>query len=434
LFDCKCLIIVVLAGNLVAAEPAKRPNIVLIMADDLGYGSLGCYGNSDVKTPHIDRLAAAGIRCTDYHSNGALCSPTRAALLTGRYQQRCAQVPDEDLSPVFREQRKSNPDQRWAWGLAATELTMPALLKEAGYRTALIGKWHLGYDAKFHPMNHGFDEFRGFIGGHVDDHTHIASHGTHELDWWKDRKIDNESGYATDLLTRYASEFIERNKQTPFFLYIAHGAVHNPVIGRTPGKKRSAVETYKEVIGVLDESVGAVVRALQQHDLASNTLVIFCSDNGPTPPAGFHANANLRGRKNTLFEGGHRVPMIAAWPGTIPAGATSTATLMGMDLLPTFAHVAAAKIPTGHTFDGRNILPALQGKPDAIDRDVHWLSGDAWAIRRGSWKLMGSKNIPSALYDLSGDLGETRNRIDDDPARVSALLKAHREWAKSLTR
>jgi hypothetical protein len=194
---------------------AAAPNIVLIMADDLGYSSLGCYGNPAVKTPNIDALAESGIRLTDYHSNGVLCTPTRAALMTGRYQQRCVNVPDEELTPLFREQRKQNPDQRWAWGLSTDEVMMPAVLKQAGYRTALIGKWHLGYDAKFHPMNHGFDEFRGWVGGGVDNHTHIASHGTKELDWWNGRKLENEEGYSTDLLTKHATDFIVRNKTGP---------------------------------------------------------------------------------------------------------------------------------------------------------------------------------------------------------------------------
>ena len=341
----------------------STPNIVLMLADDLGYGSLACYGNTEVKTPNIDRLAASGMRFTDFHSNGALCSPTRAALMTGRYQQRCAWVADEELSPVFREQRKQNPSQRWAWGISTGELTIPALLKQAGYRTALIGKWHLGYDYKYHPMNYGFDEFRGFVGGNVDYHTHVAGYGTQQLDWWNDRKIENEEGYSTDLLTKYATDFIARNKDAPFFLYLAHGAPHAPLQGREPSKKKSPVETYKEMIGVLDESVGAVIKELRNHHLESNTLVIFCSDNGPAAPRGFAANANLRGKKGSLYEGGHRVPFIASWPETIPPGSTSAESLMTMDLLPTFANLAGARLPADRVIDGMDIMPILKGPP-----------------------------------------------------------------------
>ncbi len=419
-----------------AEAPARtaggKPNIILILADDLGYGSLGCYGNTEVKTPNMDRLAASGMRFTDFHSNGALCTPTRAALMTGRYQQRCVQVADEELSPVFREQRKQNPVQRWAWGISTGELTLPAVLKQAGYRTALFGKWHLGYDHKFHPMNYGFDEFRGFVGGAVDNHTHIATHGSRELDWWKDRKIEDEKGYSTDLLTQYATDFIARNKDAPFFLYLAHGAVHSPIQLRQPSQKMSPVEAYQEVIGVLDESVGAVIEELRKQQIESKTLVIFCSDNGPAAPRGFAANANLRGKKDTLYEGGHRVPCIASWPETIPPGKTSDEILMTMDLLPTFANLAGARLPAERVIDGMDIMPILKGQPSARQRDLHWQSGDAWAVRSGSWKLMGARSQPASLVNLQKDIGETDNLLGREPARADELMKSHEQWVKSL--
>lgn len=412
---------------------AKPPNIVLIMADDLGYGTPGCYGNKEVSTPNLDALAASGMRFTDFHSNAALCSPTRAALLTGRYQQRCAWVPDEELSPVFREQRKKNPDQRWAWGISTAEVMMPAVLKQAGYRTALIGKWHLGYDVKFHPMNYGFDEFRGWVGGAVDNHTHIATHGTEELDWWNGRKLENEEGYSSDLLTKYAADFIARNKEVPFFLYLAHGAVHTPLQARKPGKKKSQVELYKEVVGVLDDSVGTVIAELRKHQLEANTLIVFCSDNGAAAPQGFAANANLRGKKNTLLEGGHRVPFIAAWPGVIAPQTTSDETVMSMDLLPTFAKLAGASLPADRTMDGVDIMPILKGARLEAKRDLHWDAGDDWAVRRGSWKLTGKSSKPIALVNLEKDIGETENLLEREPAKVAELMKAREQWAKSLS-
>ncbi len=430
------LLLAPLAAVDAAEAPAKtavgKPNIVLILADDLGYGSLGCYGNTEVKTPIIDRLAASGMRFTDFHSNGALCSPTRAALLTGRYPQRCAEVADEELSPVFREQRKANPVQRWAWGLSTNELTLPEVLCKTGYRTALIGKWHLGYDVKFHPMNHGFDEFRGFVGGNVDYHTHVAGYGLKQLDWWNGRIIENEAGYATDLLTRYATDFIARNLETPFFLYLAHGAPHVPLQGREPDGRKQPVETYKEMIRVLDESVGAVVAELGKHNLASNTLVIFCSDNGPAAPRGFAANGELRGRKGSLYEGGHRVPFIASWPGTIPGGATSDARLMTMDVFPTVAKLAGVRLPADRVMDGMDILPILKGGSSAVQRDLHWHSGDAWAVRRGSWKLTGERNKPLALVNLQKDIGEADNLLARESARADELMKSHVQWIKSF--
>jgi arylsulfatase A-like enzyme len=409
-------------------EVKPAPNIILIMADDLGYGSLGCYGHPDLKTPNIDALAATGMRFTDFHSNGAMCTPTRAALMTGRYPQRCAWVPDAELTPISREQRGKNLKQRWAWGVSKDELFLPELLGQCGYRSALIGKWHLGYDRKFHPMNHGFDEFRGFIGGAVDYHSHVATHGSKELDWWKNGKIGNEAGYATDLLTRYATEFIGVNRHGPFFLYLAHAAPHEPLQGRQPHQGKSPAKVYQEMIGILDESVGAVIQALRDHGLEKNTLVIFCSDNGPAPPQGFSANGVLKGRKGDMFEGGHRVPFIANWPGVIPGGRTSGDVAMSMDLLPTFARLAGARIPQDHTIDGIDLMPILKGEAKAPSRNLHWLFGDAWAVRKGSWKLMGNGARPQALFHLEDDLSEKNNLIKQRPELADGLFELHRKW------
>jgi arylsulfatase A-like enzyme len=423
-------IFLLLTAHGIAAPP--KPNIVLIMADDLGYGSLGCYGNKQVKTPNIDRLAANGIRLTDYHSNGSLCTPTRAALLTGRYQQRCVHVPDAELSPIFRDQRKENPDQRWAWGISTAEITLPALLQQAGYRTALVGKWHLGYDVKFHPMNYGFDEFRGFVGGNVDYHTHVAGYGTRELDWWKDRKIENETGYTTDLLTKHATEFIARNKEQPFFLYLTHAAVHNPLQGRDPAKKKSPLNTYLEMISSLDDSVGAVIDELRKQQLESKTLVIFCSDNGPAAPANFAAAGELRGKKGNLFEGGHRVPCIAVWPNKIAPGATCDETILSMDLLPTLAKLASTSPPADHPLDGIDVMPLFQGRVSNVQRDLHWQAGDVWAVRRGPWKLLGQKSKATLLVNLEQDIGEKNNLLEREPAQAEALMTVHLQWVKSL--
>jgi len=410
----------------------QQPNIVLIMADDLGYGSLGSYGGREIKTPHLDRLAAGGMRFTDFHSNGAMCSPTRAALLTGRYPQRCAWVPDEELSPVFRDQRKANMKQRWAWGVATEELTLPDLLGQAGYRTALIGKWHLGYDIAFHPMRHGFDEFRGFLGGSVDYHTHVANYGLKQLDWWKGKAIENETGYTTDLLTRYATEFIARNKQRPFFLYLTHAAPHDPWQGRESRDKKPAAETYKEMIRILDESVGKIIDALHENGLENNSLLIFTSDNGGAPPEGVAANGRLKGRKGSLFEGGHRVPMIASWPGVLAAGSMNHETVMSMDFLPTFAALAGAKIPEGHVIDGIDLMPLFKGGPKLRERNLHWLFGDSWAVRKRPWKLMGNAKRATRLVNLENDLEETTNLLEQEPERVAEMLDLQLRWIKSV--
>jgi arylsulfatase A len=414
------------------AQAAEKPNIILIMADDLGYGSLGCYGSEEIKTPNIDRLAAGGMRFTDFHSNGTLCTPTRAALLTGRYQQRCAWVDDGDLSPVFRKQREANPAQRWAWGISSGEVTMSGVLVKAGYRTALIGKWHLGYDERFHPMNYGFDEFRGFVGGNVDYHTHVAGYGLKKLDWWKDRKIENEQGYTTDLLTRHATEFIARNRERPFFLYLTHGAPHDPWQGRDAKSRKPPAETYKEMIAILDESVGAIAAALSEMKLEKNTLLVFCSDNGAAAPPGIAANAPLQGRKGSLLEGGHRVPMIASWPGVIAAGSTNGQPVMSMDFFATFAKLCAAELPKGFPIDGADLMPLFKGGKQQPDRVLHWLHDGSWAVRRGAWKLTGKGDRALNLVDLEKDLGERDNLIKEQAALAEELLDLHRKWAGSV--
>lgn len=426
----QALVLALLVTIMCAQE--TRPNIVLILADDLGYGSLGCYGNQKVKTPHIDALAASGMKFRDFHSNGPMCTPTRAAILTGRYQQRCAWVPDEELSPVFRKQRQDNLLQRWAWGLSAQEITLPALLRAAGYRTALIGKWHLGYDRKFHPMNYGFHEFRGFIGGNVNYHTHIAGYGTKELDWWHDREICQEEGYCTDLLTKYACEFIERNPSHPFFLFVSHAAPHSPWQGRDSQGKKSALENYQEMIAVLDESVGEVMESLRKNQLESKTLVLFCSDNGPQAPKGFAANGTLKGKKGGMEEGGHRVPMIARWPGVIPPGTASDAVAMTMDFLPTFAKLAGEAIPRNHRIDGTDLMPVFQRKQNLADRTLHWKHGNAWAVRQGAWKLIGQGSQPETLVNLSEDRDETTNHFCAYPDRVASLFKLHATWVNEV--
>ncbi len=416
------------AACLPSAADARegKPNVVLILADDLGYGSLGCYGSKQIATPQLDRLAASGIRLTDFHSSGPMCTPTRAALMTGRYPQRCAWVPDEELSPAFREQRRRNPAQRWAWGIALAEQTLAESLRDAGYRTALLGKWHLGYDTRFHPMNQGFDEFRGFTGGAVDYHTHVATHGLKELDWWDGREIRNEPGYTTDLLTRHAVDFIARHKDKPFFLYLAHAAPHDPWQGRDPAAKKTPAETYREMIGVLDESVGKVAAALREHGLEKNTLLVFCSDNGAAPPGGIAANGRLKGRKGSLHEGGHRVPFIASWPGVIPAGSTSGATAMTMDLFPTFAKLAGAG--PASRLDGIDLMPVLKGGKQESARPLHWLFGGNWAVREGPWKLIGKGDKATFLVNLDADPAEKTNRIGDQPAIAEKLLVLHRQW------
>ena len=418
-----------------------RPNIIVIMADDLGYSSLGCYGNKQIKTPHIDALAASGVRLMDFHSNGAMCTPTRAALMTGRYQQRCAWVDDEELSPIYHQQRKENPAQRWAWGISPEEWTMPKMLAKAGYRSALIGKWHLGYDVKFHPLRYGFDEFRGFVGGGVDYHKHIATHGLKELDWWNQQKISNEKGYTTDLLTRYAVEFLDRHvteqataaaAARPFFLYLAHAAPHSPWQTRDADSRKSSADLYREMIETLDESVGSILKCLQKHQIMKHTLIIFCSDNGPQAPRGFSACTPWQGKKGSMLEGGHRVPCIASWPGIIPTGQTSNEVVMTMDFLPTFAKLAGTEMPTGHVLDGSDVMPSFKKETALPERALHWRHGAQWAVRKGSWKLLGTGKTARTLVNLATDPSEKINLLEKHPRHVKELLDLHLRWVAEV--
>jgi arylsulfatase A-like enzyme len=430
------LLLAPLAALSAADAPAKkpdavsgnRPNFVLIVADDLGYGSLGCYGSKQVRTPHIDRLAADGMRFSDYHANSPYCSPTRAAMLTGRYQQRCAWVDDALLSPVYREQRQANLKQRFAWGLDPAEVTLPEVLRGAGYRTGLIGKWHLGYDHRFNPLDYGFDEFRGYIGGAVDYHTHRARFGQRELDWWNGKQLEDEPGYATDLLTGYAVEFIARHRARPFLLWLCYGAPHVPLQGRAPRVPKSPSETYLEMIETLDEGVGRVRQALRENGLEQNTLLVFCSDNGADHSRGLAANGPLKGLKGELSEGGHRVPCVACWPGRIAAGSLCGQTAMGMDWFATFAGLACTSIPKGLQSDGVNLLDILTQRAELKDRALHWLLEDRWAVREGPWKLLGRGSQPQELYHLVEDLGEEHNVLVDRPDFVRQLQQKHEAW------
>jgi arylsulfatase A-like enzyme len=416
-------------GSAVAQK--DKPNIVFIMADDLGYSSLGCYGNTGIRTPNIDRLAQDGLRFTDYHSH-VFCTPTRASLMTGRYAERAAWVDDAQLSPVFQEQRKANIKQRWAWGISLDEVTIARVLKQAGYRTGLIGKWHLGYDFKFHPMNFGFDEFRGYLGGNVDYHTHKALFGLKELDWWNGKTIKNEDGYSTDLLSGYSVDFIEKHQKEPFFLYVAQEAPHEPWQGRGVNSAKSPVENYREQIEVLDESVGRIRKALQDNHLEQKTLLIFCSDNGPAYPRGFTDLGKLQGGKGKVQEGGHRVPFLACYPGKIPAGTVCNETAVVMDMFPTFAALAGAKMPKSLLIDGVDISDLLFKQDKIEQRTLHWEMDGQWAVRKGVWKLIGSGEKGLELFNLQEDIREVRNEIKEYPVLAESLEKEHLKWVREV--
>ena len=424
-----CLLIV---GCAVAQN---RPNIVLIMADDLGYGDLSCYGSTFINTPNIDALAKTGIRFTDYHSNGAVCSPTRAALMTGRYPQRTG------VEGVITAHNHR------AVGLPLEEVTIAEVLKDAGYATAMFGKWHLGYDVtKFGPLKQGFDTFEGFVSGNVDYFNKIDQQGY--KDWYIGEELKHVDGYVTDLINdgavKWIAGHVKENKDKPFFIYLAHGAPHYPLQGpddagfREVGKKVAqpkvdAKATYKAMIESMDAGIGRVVAELEKQGLRENTLIIFCSDNGQAGGGPGSAGA-LRGSKGTVYEGGHRVPMIFnwIWQATPSKGKVSDAPVIGMDFIPTLLEIARVVVPDGVELDGINLIGKSEDDPDIRQRALHWVHGSSHAMRQGPWKLvMNGENKPE-LYNLTEDLAEKTDLAAQHPDRVKAMREAHEAWLKEM--
>ncbi len=411
-----------------AAAATDRPNIIYIMADDLGYGDLSCFGNQQVETPHLDRLAAEGLRLTDFHSSGNVCSPTRAGLLTGRYQ-RCAGIPG-----VINADPKVAAHHH---GLQTSEMTFAELMREAGYATAIFGKWHLGYTRNFNPLHHGFDRFRGFVSGNIDYVSHFDR--MEQYDWWDGLELVVEPGYSTHLITKHSINFIQSNRDRPFCLYVAHEAVHAPWQGpndvpqRGPEKasrvpRPDQERAFREMLVELDRSVGEIVGAVKTAGLAERTLIFFCSDNGP---AGGSAGP-LRGRKGSNWEGGHRVPAIAWWPGRIPAGTECHELTITLDIMPTMLALADAAVPEGHVLDGMNLLPILTEGKSVGDRKLFW---NGKAMRDGRWKLIleGRGGESVGLYDLAKDLGETDNLAATHPDRVERMRQQIKDWLEDVT-
>ena len=417
-----------------------KPNVVLILMDDLGYGDIGSYGVKDAKTPNLDRLARDGTRFTDAYANGANCSPTRAGLISGQYQQRygiewpLGAVPDDT-----------------ARGLPATGGTLPALLKKNGYATGLIGKWHLGFKQEFGPNAHGFDEFFGFLSGAVGYFSHKRGSGAPDL--YENTKPVEVPGYLTDEITRRAVRFIGSHSTDPFFLEVAYNAVHWPFdppdlpaalqqevpqpngqgdrkLYQGPAAGRPATRRdYVRMLERADEGVGQILAELERRGLNSNTMVIFTNDNGGE---WLSRNAPLRNRKSTLWEGGLRVPLIMRWPGHLPTNKTSGQVAITMDLTATILAATNTSIPAGHKLDGIDLLPGL-GRPSSIvDRQLFWRikrPREQRAVRSGRWKLVQDVN-DFYLFDLANDPGERNDLTAAHPELVRSLSAALDQWEK----
>ena len=401
-----------------------KPNIIIVLADDMGYGDSSAYGGW-IHTPAMERMAREGLKFTDFHASGVVCSPTRAGLLTGRYQQR-AGVPNV-----------INADPKHAdhyLGLHPTELTFPKLLGEAGYTSAIFGKWHLGYDKKFNPMHHGFDRFRGYVSGNID---YISHYDRMEVyDWWEGLEHVEEEGYTTHLITQHSVQFIEDHKDMPFCLYVAHEAVHTPLQGpddpaiRGPKKEDfhpdDPAGTYCEMMKAMDDSLGEIMGAVRDAGIAENTLVFFFSDNGGTRQNPM-SNAPLRGHKGTVWEGGHRVPALAWWPGTIAANRVTDQLAISLDLFPTMCDMAGVSAPEGH-FDGIGLNALLMGEDEPRSRHLFW---NGLAMRDDAYKLVIDKDAPR-LFDLSQDLSEREDIASQHPDRTRAMCRALEAWKRDV--
>lgn len=423
------------AGD-VGSAPASlpvRPNVILILADDLGWGDVGFNGNPAARTPHLDRMAAEGMILTDFHSNGAACTPTRAALLTGRYQQRSGLV-----NALFVGNR-----MQAGIGMAQHERLLPGRLREIGYASAIFGKWHLGGQPGAHPLNFGFDAFIGNIEGHID---YISKWNRLWPDWNRGFERFTEDGYATHLLSGYTVDFIAAKKDRPFFIYLSHACPHTPhmipgdppMYGQEGPKKSSQPEKYIRMIEEMDRGIGDILAKLRDLKLDVKTLVIFTSDNGQSREAEPFASAGpFRGAKGDMYEGGHRVPFAAWWPGVIPAGATSSAPAMTMDLNATVLDLAGLPMPGDRPLDGVSLKRLLLDGEPPPPRVLFWDNGRGQAVRAGKWKYVAvtdpkQKIRTRELFDLDVDLGEANDVSGAHPDVAKRMSDALTQWMKDV--
>ncbi|MBK6929006.1 MAG: sulfatase-like hydrolase/transferase [Comamonadaceae bacterium] len=420
---------------------ATRPNIIFIVADDLGFADLGCYGGRDAEfgpvSPVLDGLASKGLRFTQGYANSPVCSPTRFALMTGRYQYRLRGAAEE---PINSKSRGST-----TLGLPPEHPTLPSLLRASGYRTALIGKWHLGYPPSFGPLRSGYEEFFGPMAGGVDYFTHCDSRGRHDLWFGEEERADE--GYLTDLITARSVDYIDRMADgakagTPFFLSLHYTAPHWPWETRDDEALAQEVKdnlfhlhggnihTYRRMIHHMDEGIGQVMAALRRHGLTDNTLVVFTSDNGGER---FSDNWPLVGGKMDLTEGGIRVPWIAHWPAAIAPGGVSAQQCLTMDWSATMLDAAGAPADAAYPLDGISLLPVLKDPTSSFRRPLHWRMNHRGqrALRDGDWKYL-RVDGHDYLFNIPADERERANHAGREPARLAAMRAAWEAWEATM--
>ena len=429
------------------AAGASKPNVILIYTDDQGSVDVNCYGANDLITPHLDDLAARGIRFTQFYAAAPVCSPSRAAVLTGRVPQR-AGVPGNVSSA------QGMP------GMPAEQITIAEMMKTAGYATGHVGKWHLGYTPETMPNGQGFEESFGHMGGCIDNYSHFFYwNGPNRHDLWQNgQEIWRAGRYFPDLMVQQGHEFIERNRDKPFFLYWAINLPHYPLQGKAKWRDKYAHldaprRMYAEFISSMDEAIGELLTKLDALDLRDKTIVIFQSDHGHSHEErtffGGGSAGPYRGAKFSLFEGGIRVPAIMSWPGELPEGAVRDQMATACDWLPTIAELCDVERPN-RKLDGQSIVDVIRSTDAESPHNVfHWQSGQGsgglrqWAVREGEWKLIGNPNDTSKkaavtaadkffLVNLAQDVTEMKNLASDHPDIVQRLIKLHEQWLVEL--
>lgn len=415
-------------------SPIKKPNVIIILSDDAGYADFGFTGLEHFDTPNIDRLAAEGVVCTSGYVTASVCCPSRAGLLTGRYQQRfghefnnfaviCDGYSPEDM------------------GLDVSEKTIGDLMQAQGYKTMALGKWHMGDLPRYHPNNRGFDEFYGFLGGNRSYFPYPKGKGNGgQVMYHNKRRVDEptELTYVTDDLTSAALNFIRQNKDNSFCIYLAYNAPHTPNEAKEEHlKKLNDIKnwrrkSYAAMTISMDENIGRIQKTLRELDIEKNTLLIFVNDNGGATNNGSD-NGQYRGMKGSKWEGGIRVPFIFTWPGTLPAGVSYDQPVSALDLVSTSLAVAGGNCTDVKKLDGVNLIPYLQGKDKTSPHEIlFWRRGVAAAVRRGKWKLIRSMGNPNLLFNLDKDASETVNVADKHPEVVRELLEKLKDWESEL--
>ncbi|MFB9292567.1 sulfatase-like hydrolase/transferase [Persicitalea jodogahamensis] len=428
------------------------PNIILIVSDDQGYHDLGSYGNGAIITPHLDRLAAEGVRFTDFYVTSSICTPSRSGLLTGRYPQRNGTYElfrndRVDEGYQYNEAEYSTTPER-ILGTDLREVFISEILKKAGYTNGIFGKWDLGQLRRFLPLQQGFDRFYGFVNTGIDYFTH-QRYGIGSMYSDNEPTTADKGTYSTDLFTRKALRFLDENREKPFFLYLPYNAPHSassldPTIRSTvqapeetrhlypmgKTKKENQTRDYRAAVTRMDESIGDILKRVAQHGLEDNTLVVFLSDNGGGVGSD---NSPLRGRKGQFWEGGIRVPCIIKWPGQIEAGAVNRDFVTSLELFPTLLAAAGVAHPNDVTLDGFNLLPRLMGGTEKVREEMFWELREDQAARVGTWKWVASPK-GSGLFNLEKDIGEQYDLTAEQPEVARKMREKFAAWQSAMQR